>query len=72
MAVERNASVKKEEILKETVTMSFLEKIKETEWKNKKETKKKEKNQEINFCQKNHLWWLKLGHQFILYRSFRR
>lgn len=55
MGVERNASSKKEEILKETVTMSFLEKIKEKEWKNKNENKKKEKNQEINFCQKNHL-----------------
>ena len=67
MGVERNASSKKEEILKETVTMSFLEKIKEIEW-----TNKKEKNQEINFCQKNHLWWLKLGHQIILHRNFGR
>ena len=53
--MKRNGSVKKEEILKETVAMSFLEKIKEIEWKSKKENKKKEKNQEINFCQKNHL-----------------
>ena len=43
------------EILKKIVSMSFLQETKQTESKNREKKRyKKERNEEINFWQKNH------------------
>ena len=55
------------EILKKIMRILFFyESYKHNGKTHKKESNKNEKNQEIYLCQKNCLWWLKLGHYFIL------
>ena len=56
MAVQKDASHKNERNLQEN-----YEDSKHNGKTQEKESNKYKKNQVINLCQKNRLWWLKLG-----------